>query len=121
MSMEENCVQRVPIRGEQCTQGIAIGGKLCTQGFAIRGKLCTQGIGIRPIKSPPLNQKFSATPKIYKKLCCSLKIVVFTAFFLNFFADQAKINQKSYKFIFLFIFAWPVRNFRKNAVKTTFF
>ena len=30
---------------------------------------------------PLLNQKFVATPKIYKKLCCSFEIVVFMTFF----------------------------------------
>ena len=32
---------------------------------------------------PPLNWKFCATPKICKKLCCSSKIVDFTAIFLK--------------------------------------
>ena len=35
------------------------------------------------MKPPPLNQKFCATPKICKKLCCSSKIVDFTAIFLK--------------------------------------
>mgnify|MGYP003324244655 CR=1 FL=1 len=34
--------------------------------------------------TPPLNQKFSATPKICLKLCSSSKIVDFTTFFLKF-------------------------------------
>merc|ERR1712030_123420 len=37
-----------------------------------------------PFLTPPLNQKFSATPKICLKLCSSSKIVDFTTFFLKF-------------------------------------
>ena len=44
------------------------------------------GGGVRPppFLTPPLNQKFSATPKICLKLCSSSKIVDFTTFFLKF-------------------------------------
>ena len=33
------------------------------------------------LKPSPFNQKFCATPKIYKKISCISKIVDFTAFF----------------------------------------
>ena len=42
------------------------------------------GGGRPPFLTPPLNQKFSATPKICLKLCSSSKIVDFTTFFLKF-------------------------------------
>ena len=42
------------------------------------------------MKPPPFNQKFCATPKIYKKLCCISKIVDFTDFFLKFLANFQK-------------------------------
>ena len=47
------------------------------------------------MKSPPLNQKFCATPKICKKLCCSSKIIDFTAVFQNFPVAQANGSKNS--------------------------
>ena len=47
-----------------------------------------------PFFGTPLNQKFCATPKICKKLCCSSKIVDFTAVFQNFLAAQTNGSKK---------------------------
>ena len=42
-----------------------------------------RGGGSPPFLTPALNQKFSATPKIWLKLCSISKIVDFTTFFLK--------------------------------------
>ena len=53
-----------------------------------------QGGAPSPLLTPPLNQKFSATPKIYSKLSSSSKIVDFTTFFLKFLSTREETNKQ---------------------------
>ena len=63
---------------------------VCRKDYGSKGGLRHQVSRPGSRQPTPFNLKFCATPKICKKLCSSLKIVDFTAFFSKFLSAQSK-------------------------------